>query len=347
MVTRNVITFHVGHRRTPGTDARQFYDIAEQVAQVPGVESAGFVQMLPLQNWGWASNSSDFTVRGRPPISPVFPIELRYVTPGYFEALGIRVRRGRLFTAADHRDAPPVIVINETLARRSFRDEDPIGLHTSRGTIVGVVSDVRQVNLDRFALPELYYPIAQNWSQVSELGMSLVVRARERPEALVEPVRAVVRRVNANYAVFDVKTMDRVIADSLSDFTLYLSLIGSLAALGLLLAMTGTYGVISYIATSRIREFAIRIALGADTARVTRFVVGQGLRMAAIGLALGLCGALAATGLLRDLPVNVRPPDVITMAPVAVIVCVVAAIACLLPARRAAGADPMSALRSE
>jgi len=169
-----------------------------------------------------------------------------------------------------------VVLINETLARRYFAGEDPIGHETSRG-----------------------------------------------------------------------KTMDRVIADSLSDFTLYLSLMASFAALALLLASTGTYGVISYIATSRMREFAIRVALGADTARVTRLVLGQGIRLTAIGLGLGLCGAFAATPLLQDLPVSVRPPDLSTTAPVAVFIGIVAVAACLVPARRAAGVDPMSVLRNE
>lgn len=354
MATRNVVTFHLGHRMTSRgrerpfeRDVRQFYEIEEQVRQLPGVRDAGFIQVLPLQNWGWTSNSSDFTIRGQPPQSTVFPIQLRYVTPGYFQALGIRIEKGRAFTARDDRDAPGVILINDTLARRSFGDDDPIGRETSRGTIAGVVADVRQVNLDQPAVPELYYPVAQNWSQVSELGMSLVVSTRDRPQPLIDPVRSVVRDVNPNFAIFNVKTMDRVIADSLSDFTLYLSLLASFAALALLLASTGTYGVIAYIATSRMREFAIRAALGAERAHVTRLVLGHAVRLTAIGLGGGLCGALTAAPLLQNLPVSVRPPDVATVAPVAVLIATVAVAACLLPARRAANVDPMSTLRNE
>lgn len=347
MVTENVVTFHLGHRMTPQTDVRQFYEIADRVSQLPGVRAAGFTQLLPLQNWGWSSNSSDFTVRGHPPKTPVFPIELRFVTPGYFQALGIPIQKGRSFTTQDTRDAPRVILINETLARRYFGAEDPTGKEMNRGTIVGVVGDVRQVNLDRSASPEIYTNIAQNWSQVSELGITLVVSTQGPPEGLIEAIRSVIRDVNPNHAIFRVKTMDHVVADSLSDFTLYLSLMASFAALALLLAMTGTYGVISYIATSRSREFAIRVALGADRKRVTRLVLGQGIRLTAIGLGLGLCGAFAATPLLRDLPVTVRPPDVATAAPVAVFIGIVALAACLVPARRAADVDPMSVLRNE
>lgn len=349
MTTTNVLTVHLGQRMDPQRDTRDFYAIAERVAQLPGVRAAGFTQLLPLQNWGWSSVSTDFTIRGRPvpPAAELFNVELRYVTPGYFEALDIPIRKGRAFTVRDNRDATPVILINETLARRYFADEDPVGKVTTRGMIVGIVGDVRQANLDRAALPEIYYPIAQNWSQVSELGMSLVVKAQDRPEALVDAVRAAIRAVSPNWAIFNVKTMDHVVAESLSDFTLYLWLLASFAALALLLASTGTYGVISYIATSRTREFAIRAALGANKAHVTRLVLRQGFRLAAIGLGCGLCGALAVTPLLQNLPVSVRPPDVATVAPVAVLIGLLAVIASLLPARRAANVDPMSALRNE
>ena len=348
MVTANVVTFHLGHRVTPRTDVGQFYEIAERVTRLPGVRAAGFTQMLPLQNWGWTSNSTDLRPRGSPaPESLPFPVSMRYVTPGYFDALGIPIREGRAFTATDTRDAPPVILINEALARRHFANDDPVGLETNRGTIVGIVRDVRQVNLDRSADPELYFPIAQNWSQVSELGMSLVVRAENRPDTLVEPVRSVVRQVNPSLAIFDVKTMDRVIADSLSDFTLYLSLMAAFAALALLLASTGTYGVISYVATSRMREFAIRVAMGADEARMTRLILGQGARLTAIGLGCGLFVALAATPVLQNLPVTVRPPDVTLLGSVAALIGVVGIGACVAPAFRAAHVDPTFVLRNE
>ncbi len=344
----NVLTAHLGQRMTPATDPQRFYDIANRVAQLPGVRAAGIAQLLPLQNWGWTSNSSDFTRRGQPATPGArFPIELRYVTPGYFQALGIAVRRGRTFTDRDARGAPPVIVINDSLARRQFGDADPVGVEMTRGTIVGVIADVRQVHLDREAAPEIYYPIAQNWSQVSELGMSLVVRSDERPDALAGPVRAVVRGVDPNLAVFDVKTMDRVVADSLSEFTLFLRLMGTFAALAVLLAGTGTYGVLAYVASSRTREFAIRIALGADGGRVARLLIGHGVRMTALGVLVGLIAAFAAAPLLRMLPVTVRPPDTFTIAPVVLVIAIVALAACCLPAWRASRTDPMTMLRRE
>jgi len=346
IVTKNVVTFHVGQRMTPATDVRQFYEIADRVERLPGVRAAGFTQLLPLQNWGWTSNSTDFQEQGRPSDRRVFPIELRFVTPGYFRALGIPVR-GRAFTDRDGKDTPIVILINDALARQSFPGQDPIGKKTNRGTIVGVVGDVRQANLDRPPVPELYTAIAQNWSQVSELGLTLVVNTADRPERLIGAVRGAVRDVNPNLAVFRIKTMDAVVADSLADFTIYLTLIAAAAGLALLLAITGTYAVISSIAAARTREFAIRVALGADRARVVGLVLSQGARLTIAGLALGVFCALIAGRALQELPVSVRPPGLATVGPVALLIAVVAVVACLVPARRAAGTDPIAALRSE
>jgi predicted permease len=347
MVTSNVVTFHLGHRMSPRTDVRRFYEIADRVAQLPGVQAAGFTQMVPLQNWGWTSNSDSFIRRGRPPLPPpVFPIELRYVTPGYFETLGIPIR-GRGITERDSADTPRVILINEALARRYFGSDDPVGVEMNRGTIVGVVGDVRQVRIDSAASPEIYFPMAQNWSQRNELGMSLLVRVQSPSEGLNEAVRAAVLDVDPNLALFSIKTMDQVVVDSLSDFTLFLGLMVSFAGLSLLLAVTGTYGVISYMATSRVREFAIRLALGADRARVARLVLGQGVRLTVIGIIVGIAAAIAAAPLLESLPITVSPPDVLTTAPVAVFIGVVAVAACLVPALRAAGVSPMSMLRNE
>jgi predicted permease len=353
METRNVTTFHLGHRmisrgreRPYADDVRQFYEIADRVAQLPGVQAAGFTQLLPLQNWGWTSNSSDFRIRGRAPQTTQFPIELRYVTPGYFRALGIPIHSGRAFTAQDDRDAPGVILINETLARRYFGADDAAGQETNRGTIVGVVGDVRQADIQEAASPEIYFPMAQNWSQLSELGMTLVVSARDRPEPLVGAVRSVVRNVNPGLAVFSVKTMERVIADWLSSFRIFLWLITVFAALALLMASTGLYGVIAYIASSRTRECAIRMALGADRGRVTRLFLGQGLRLTMIGLGIGLSMGFSVAPLLRVLPFHVRPPDLTTCLLAATFIAAVALVACLVPARRAS-IDPMATLRNE
>jgi predicted permease len=354
MQTRNVVTFHVGHRlvshgeeRPRADDVRPFLEIEARVARLPGVEAAGFTQLLPLQNWGWTSSARDFHARGAAPASIDFPIQLRYVTPGYFRAHGIPIRRGRAFTAADDRAAPFALVINETLARRVFGDRGPVGLETTRGTIVGGAGDVRQVHLDRSAEPEIYYTMVQNWSQLSELGMTLVVKTAGQPERSIDAVRAIVRDVGPQLAVFDVKTMDRVVDDSLSAFTLYLSLIGCFAVLALVLAVSGAYGVISCVATTRLREVAIRMALGADRGTVMRLVLRRGVVLAASGLAIGIAVARLAAPVLEGLPVTVHPPGLLIAMAVAAGLGALAVLAIAVPARRAARTDPMIVLRND
>jgi MacB-like periplasmic core domain len=251
------------------------------------------------------------------------------------DALGIPIKRGRGFTRSDAAKTPMVVVVNETLAARAFPGEDPIGLVTTRGTIVGTIPDVRQVHLDRPAAPEVYTAIAQNWSQVSELGTTLVVKTRERPDALIDLIRSTIREVDPGQA------------ESLSAFTLSLSILSAFAGLAIVLALSGTYGVISYLASSRAREFAIRVALGAGRGRVVRSVLGQGLSLTAIGLMLGVIGALAAAPLVGLAPIAVRRPDALTLVPVALLIAVVAAIAAPVPARRAARVDPMGVLRAD
>jgi predicted permease len=347
LVTSNVTSFHIGHRMNTSTDVARFTEIVGRVAQLPGVRSAGLTQMLPLQNWGWTSNSRDFTLQGqRPAPGPVFTIELRYVTPGYFETLGVPVR-GRTFSRADTAQSARVIVINEALARRIFGDADPLGVAMNRGTIVGVSKNVRQIGLDREAAPEIYFPISQNWSQLSELGMTLVAKTATPSQPITEPVRAIVAEIDPSMAVFSMKTMEQVIDDSLSDFTLFLRLMSSFAGLALLLAVTGTYGVVASISASRSREFAIRAALGADRARVMRLVVTQGVVLTAAGIALGLVGAVLIAPVFDSLPIAIGRPDWKTMLPVGAAVAAIAMSACVVPARRAAARQPMDALRSE
>ena len=222
-----------------------------------------------------------------------------------------------------------------------------MGLVTTRGTIVGTIADVRQEHLDRPAVPEVYYPAAQNWSALSELGMTLVVRTHGRPELLVESIRSAIREVAPDRAIFGVNTMDRVIADSLAEFNLTLSILSGFALLGLTLALSGTYGVISYLASSRTREFAIRVALGAGRAGMIGLVLVQGLVLTALGLVIGAGGSLLASPLFAAGSISVRPPDAAVLVPVAGLIAIVAAAAALVPARRASRVDPMQVLRAE
>jgi ABC-type antimicrobial peptide transport system permease subunit len=212
---------------------------------------------------------------------------------------------------------------------------------------VGVAGDIRNANLDQETLPELYYPIAQNWSQLSELGMTLVVRTVGPPTAVVDAVRTAVRAINPDEAIFDVKTMDQIVEESMSSFTMYSRLMTMFAALALALALTGTYGVMSHVTASRAREFAIRVALGANRSGIVRLVLRQGLLLTGLGLAAGTVLTVLATPAFGALPFSIRPPGLAVLGPVALLIGLVATVACIIPARRASEVDPIAILRSE
>jgi putative ABC transport system permease protein len=338
MQTENVLTLHL----TPRATAAEYEAIAARVATAPGVLSAGVTQLVPLQNWGW---DAAFEVRDRPSVERR-TTGLRYVTSGYFRALGIPILRGRGFTASDTAEAPRVVLVNEALVRRYLRGQDPIGVELDRGTIVGVVGDVLQAGLDRPSEPEIYYAVAQNVATRSDIGMSLVVRTAGRPEPLTDTIRGAVREAAPRLAIFNVRTMEEVRAESLWQLNLYRWLIGLFAALALVLATIGLYGVIAYNASSRMREFAVRLALGSAPGQLTVLVFIRGLRLAALGLAAGLAAALAVAPLLRHLAASLTG-DALTYALVGLLLLIVAIVACAAPAIRVAGVNPVSALRHD
>jgi putative ABC transport system permease protein len=343
MATDGVIVLHL----TPNAPARTYYEIEASVSQLPGVEAAGFTQLVPLQNWGWEAT---FSIKGRREDDPSAPRKitgLRYVTPGYFRALGIPVQRGRGFTDGDTETAPKVILVNEALARRYFSGEDPVGIELDRGRIIGVVGDVLQAGLDRPAAPELYYPAAQNVTMAPDIGMSLIVRAaagRGNPGLLPDAIRTAVHGVSPTLAIFNVRTMDQVLADSLWEVNLYRWLIGLFAALALALAAVGLYGVLSYSVTSRLREFALRMALGSEPGALSRLILGRALRLAVAGLAAGLALVLAVAPIARTLPVG-PGMGVTAYLGVAALLILVALAACVVPAIRVARVNPAQALR--
>jgi len=316
---------------------RYFRAIEDRVRQIPGVREAGFVTRLHVQSPGF---TGDVSIAGQPlPANGRgTPVRLREASPGYFRALGIPLRAGRMFTEAE-----PGLIVNEALVRQHFpAGADPIGRVLSRGTIIGVVGDVRQ-RLRVPPEPEIYRPIAGTGYSAATLAVSASLSA----DALVGPLRAAIREINPNQTIFDVATMDQVIATSHADLDLFLWLIGGFAGLAFALSIAGVYGVLSYAVAGRRKEFGIRLALGADGRRVLRLVLTQGGLLIGGGVLVGIAGALALTRLLQALLYEVTPTDPLTFTAAAVTLVGVAMAACLNPARRAMNVDPMSVLRHD
>lgn len=336
--TENVLTVHMVVSGAPEAAA-----IEDRVRRVPGVRAAGFISMLPLQHTGWGAG---FQIPGQPGIRQT---ELRYVTPGYFEAMGIPIRAGRDFTAAD-RDPKPearVIVVNEALARQNFGDQNPVGLRLDRGLIVGVAADVRQASLSEPAKPVIFYTMAQNFAQIRNNGSTLVVSGHVPVENLTSGLRAAVREASPNQALFRVETMRRVVENSLAGQRLYTWLLSIFAGIAALLAIAGIYGVVAYLVALRTREFGIRMALGADAGRVLGMVMRRGAFVVGLGLALGVAGAAALTRLLGSILYGVTATDPVTFVAMGLLLLSAALAACFVPAVRAARVDPAVALRVE
>ncbi|MFN2632864.1 MAG: ABC transporter permease [Thermoanaerobaculia bacterium] len=328
--------------------ARFFTSLVERLRAAPGVVSAGMTTALPLsgENMNFA-----LEVAGRPKRSGEFPsADLRAVDSGYFAALRIPLRGGRLFSAADGPESPHVMVINEALAARYFPGQDPIGrrltvgVNNFEGAVVGVVGDVKQVSLEKPAGEEVYVLFSQApfWPTAR-----LVVRTAGDPAALGPRVREEVAALDPAQAVAAVRTLDDVTRRSVAQPRFRAALVGFFGVLALALSAIGLYGVLSYGVSRRRREIGIRMALGAGSGRVVRMVLSQGLVLAGIGLSAGAVAAFATTRLLSSFLFGVSPTDPLTFAGAGVVLLAVAAIACYLPARRAARIDPGIALRQE
>ncbi len=333
---------------TPQSRVPFFQRLLERVSALPVVQAAGVINLLPMQNWGW---NSDFQIEGRTPFPPgKAPIvENRTVSPDYFRAMGIPLVAGRFLTDQDNDKSERVTLINQTFAQRYFPNEDPIGKRINAGvggwmTIVGVVGDVKQSGLANSVRIEHYAPHAQ--VQISNT-MSVVVRTLSDPTALAAAIRRETQAIDPAQPVFNIKTMETVIAESVSDRRLNMVLLGVFSGLALLLAVIGIYSVMSYTVTQSTRELGIRMALGAQARDVLKLVVGQGVTLAAVGLVIGLVAAFALTRLMATLLFGVGATDPLTFASVSALLIVVALLACAIPARRATKVDPMVTLRHE
>jgi len=291
-----------------------------------------------------------FLIEGRPaPAADTIQDAVPSIaTPGYFRTMGIALRRGRTLAPSDTATAPKVALISEGLAWRYFPNEDPLGHRVSfDGTnyfkIEGVIADVHEEGSAVTPMPQIYMPYAQ----FPILRMMLEVRASLDPSALVSAIRGQLRAMNPDLPLYNIKTVDALVDQSTAPRRFALALIGMFAALALLVASIGIYGVISYSVTERTQEFGLRMALGAMRGDVLRMVLWRGLRIAGFGIAVGTAGALAATHALQSFLFGVTGHDPVTFAAVAGISATVAIGACAIPALRATRVDPMVALREE
>lgn len=325
---------------------RFFAQALEAGRRVPGVAGAGFTSQLPLsgddEEYGAHFEGDDPNIRYN-----VF----RYaVSPGYFETIGIPLRRGRLLDARDVADAPLALVMSESLAKRKFPDRDPIGERVQVGppglpafTIVGVVGDVKQASL-AVSQTDAVYTTPVQWS-FAENTMSLVVRAHGDAAALAPALRQAIRLVDKDQPIVRVATMDSLLAATAAERRFALILFEAFGLVALALAAIGIYGVLSGSVTERTHEIGIRLALGAERKNILRMVLRQGLGLSIAGAALGLFGALIASNLMTGMLYGVRPADPLTFGSVALLLIVIALFACYIPARRATRVDPMVALR--
>jgi putative ABC transport system permease protein len=325
--------------------------LVERVRNLPGVEAASATATLPLGGGGWGRS---LTVEGFPVLSvgqaPM--IQHTVVTPGYFRTMGIPLLSGRDFNDADAKDSPNVTIIDERLAREYWPNESPIGKRVRFGppednepwhTIVGVVGAVRHQRMQEDTRKSVYLP----HQKIPVGGLALVVRTTSSPQELTGAVRREVAQLDADLPVSEVATMDEVVAESIWQPRLYATLFGAFAGGALLLALIGIYGVMAFLVQTRTHEIGVRMALGATTRDVFKLIVGRGMKLTAVGVLIGVAGAVALTRLMHSLLFNTSATDPVTFILISVLLSVAAFLACYLPARRAAKVDPLIALRYE
>jgi putative ABC transport system permease protein len=326
-----------------------FYDrLLSDVRAMPGVREAATSSIMPL---GGGNTSTEVRLIGKTADSGKVPgADWRNVSPGYFRALGIPLR-GRDFSDADSQTSQPVTILSEAAARLYFPNEDPIGktiILSSFGsnpmTVIGVAGDVRNLSLDSDPGPTVYGSarVYSGWNP-----MFLAIRGIGDAASQAAAVRAAVRAIDPSIPVYDVRTADDLITLSLGSRRFNMYLLGCFAAIALVLACIGLFGVMAYIVSQRTRDIGIRLALGAAPGSVLRHILGQGLVLTIAGLLLGVTGGLALTGTMRTLLYSVEPTDVVTFVSVPLLLVAVAVLACYIPARRATRVDPLTALRSE
>lgn len=336
---------------TPQSAAGLWSRLQARLSAMAGVESASFATGLPPAR---SLNANDTQIEGfvMKPNGPVQNVDFwQTVGKRYFETMGIRLIEGRLFDDRDGRDAPPVVIINQTMARHFWGNQSPVGKRVRPGfrdpwrTVIGIVADVKNAGLDKPTGTELYFPYEQ--FQFGLSNASLVLRTRRDPLSLAAGARAAVRELDSALPVAKVATMEDVLSAAQSRPRFLTLLLAVFSGVALVLAAVGIYGVISYSVAQRTNEIGIRMAMGAQPGDVLRMVLAQGALLGLAGAVLGVAGALALTRLMRGLLFGVNSFDPPTFAVMALVLAAVTMLACYLPARRATRVDPIAALRYE
>jgi len=346
--TERILTMQIllrGPRYEKAQQLDSFYPrLLERIQALPSVRAVALSNSLPPDSTEY---SDDFSIEGRPAATNQ-PPSIAYmilVSPDYFRTFGVPLRSGRYFTTADAANSPRVAIISETTARQFFPNENPIGKRiTEKGEIVGVVGDVRYTGLADSMQPAIYEPLSQAHSW--DAFLSVKADAAD-PMSLIAAARDEIKALDPELPLSQVNTLEGRFTTAVAQPRFRTTLIASFAALALVLAVVGTYGVISYSVTRRTHEIGIRVALGAEPENVLKLVLGQGAVLAITGVLIGLAGAFALTGLLRSLLFNVSATDWPTFTGTALLLAGTALLGCYLPARRAMRVDPMVALRYE
>jgi putative ABC transport system permease protein len=349
----NVLTFSAALPLATYKDQQQHVQFFERalakIQALPGVQTAAGTFRVPIAGFATVI----FTVQGKPVPTGQAPIaDYRTITAGYFQAMGIRLLKGRRFTEHDSADAPDAVIVNEELARRFWPGEDPIGKRLQVGTeftrwreVIGVVGNAKLSGLEANTDPAIYVPFPQNSWPNALRNSFIVLRTTTDPKSLVPAIRRELRGIDPTFPITQIRTMDEIVGDSLSQRRFNTALLALFAFVAVALAAVGIYGVMSYAVSQRTREMGIRIALGARQSDITKLVTSKGARLAALGIAIGVLAAAISSRLMSSLLFGITATDPITFVLTAVLLGIVTLLASYIPSRRAAGTDPISALR--